>query len=190
VKALIQKVLSERKRELCEEYIQGRFAISYENFLANGKNQLPSPRFEAAVRAIENITLGVEFLITGYASTFPLIIETDQYGKTYIRESFATIGEGGHLAHSSLMHRQYDEMRKHNAAVYMVYEAKKWAERNRTVGNHTAMQVFHRNGTFDYLQREGLDLLEGEFKKYGPKPINVAFDYPAATFNTDNKMTV
>lgn len=100
------------------------FGMPYKDFLTNGKNWLPETRHALAVQAIETLSLGVDSLIVGYAASFPLIIETDQQCRAYIRDSFATVGEGGHLAHSSLMYREHDEVHTYSNALYAVYEAK------------------------------------------------------------------
>jgi hypothetical protein len=172
IKVLIGNALRERKNELCNEFTQGRFALSYQDFLSKGKASLPDVQFNSACRAIENLVLGADFLIVGYASNYPLILETDQYARIYIRESFATIGEGGHLAHSSLMHRQHDESTPLDLALYSVFEAKKWAERNKTVGDETSLQILYRGNKYRVVTKDGLKFLEKQFKKYGPKKVS------------------
>src|ERR1700733_9607988 len=127
---IIQSALNERKYSLCNEFVQGRFAMSYDLFLKIGKTNLPEDRFLSAIHSIENLTLGADFIIVGYISGYPIIVQTDQRCGAAIIESFACIGEGSYLAHASLMHRQHDEMGALNSSLYSTYEAKKWAERN------------------------------------------------------------
>jgi hypothetical protein len=190
VKRLIETVLAARKRELCESFTQGRFGISYEHFLQFGKQQLPEERHKSATLAIENLLLGADLIVAGFASKFPLIIETDQRCGVRIREGFTAIGEGAYLAHASLMHRGHDDFVGKDQAIYNVYEAKKWAERNKTVGQGTTMTVFHRDGINEILTAEGRAHLNRQFKAYGPKKVSDKFTLPKNVMDKGTKITV
>jgi 20S proteasome alpha/beta subunit len=185
---IIQSALNERKFNLCNEFVQGRFAMSYDAFLQTGKSNLPADRFLSSIHAIENILLGAEFLIVGFLSGFPIIIQTDQRCGASIKESFACIGEGSYLAHASLMHREHDEMAALGTTLYSVYEAKKWAERNRTVGDQTAIDIIHGDGTTQLVTRNGKDLLDKKFAEYGPKAVPGNLSLPNEVFQDSSAM--
>jgi 20S proteasome alpha/beta subunit len=168
---LIQTCLFERKRFLCEEFSQSKFAMPYEEFLNSGKDKLPLDRYTSAVRGIEALPLGVDCIICGFIEGFPILVQTDQFCGATIRESFAVVGAGSYLAHASLMHRQHDELGLLDASIYCVYEAKKWAERNRTVGDHTSVTVVSANGNAQLLTAKGKLFLDEKFGELGPKPV-------------------
>jgi 20S proteasome alpha/beta subunit len=181
---IIQSALNERKFNLCNEFVQGRFAMSYDLFMKIGRTNLPEDRFLSAVHSIENILLGAEFLIVGFISGYPVIVQTDQRCGASIKESFACIGEGSYLAHASLMHRQHDELAVLGTALYSVYEAKKWAERNRTVGDATSVDLLYRDGSRKMLTVNGLNLLDEKFAEYGPKEVPGDLALPKEIFET------
>ena len=181
---LIQKSLAERKRFLCEGLIQGKFAMSYDSFLKNGKQQLPADRFEQAVRTIETIEIGVECIICGFSGgKFPILVQTDQFCGAWIQESFATVGAGSDLAHASLMHRQHDEMGLLDASIYSVFEAKKWAERNKNVGNMTSFTVLRPDASAQLVKPDGREFLEQKFAEYGPKEVPFDLKLPEGSLS-------
>lgn len=186
--SIIQSALNERKFSLCNEFVQGRYAMSYDAFLSSGKTNLPADRFLSAVHAIENIVLGAEFLITGFIFGYPIIIQTDQRCGVSIKESFACIGEGSYLAHASLMHRAHDEMGPLGTSIYSVYEAKKWAERNRTVGDMTAMDIYSKDGTRKLVSLKGKNILDKNFGDYGPRAVPTDLTLPEEVFQDSTEM--
>jgi 20S proteasome alpha/beta subunit len=168
----VRKALYARKQVLCEEYTQGKFGMSYQEFVTKGKVVLPENLFNVALQAIEGILLGVDTLIVGFVDQHPIIVETDQYCRAFIREGFAMVGDGSFLASASLMHRELDETFPLGPALYAVYEAKKWAQRNTTVGERTTLTIFTKEKGLEIVTEEGMKFFEEQFAKFGPKKLD------------------
>jgi hypothetical protein len=185
VLSLVREAMNERKKMLSDEYVNSKFAMSYDDFLKSGKAQLAESRHLAAAQAIETMPIGADFLVVGFVLGYPLIIETNQQCRAAIRDAFAAIGDGGYLAHASLLHREHSEIHLFNKAVYHVYEAKKWAQRNRSVGDATHMIILHMDGSVDGLGSVGAESLDKIFTIYGPKDLpDTLGDLPTNSFQT------
>jgi hypothetical protein len=182
--AIVRGALNGRKKMLCDQYANAKFAMSHDDFLKRAKNELPENRHYSATVAMEGLALGADLIVAGFAVGFPLLIETDQECRVFIRENFATIGDGGYLAHSSLMHRSHDERMPLNKAIYHVFEAKKWAERNKTVGDITSVVVHKSDTEYDVVTYPTKQFLNSEFEKYGPKNLPDEMTLPDNSFDS------
>lgn len=163
--------LNERKREKTEEYIQGKYGISCESFLANGRTQLPEDLFRHSVAEIEMIRIEAEFIIVGYLLGFPALIRTDTKCGASIRENFVAIGEGAYLAQASLLNREQRDLNSLGETIYGVFEAKKFAEGAPTVGKATGVSIFHKDGTQEFITGEGLVFLDQTHAKLTRRSI-------------------
>jgi hypothetical protein len=183
---LIRDALNDRKRALADEFTQGRYGMSYHDFLTHGKSQLPLDIFQRAILAIENLRIGADCIIAGFSDGFPILVETDQQCRAHIRESFTAIGEGAYLAHASLMHRQHDELGLLGTSLYSVFEAKKWAERVRSVGDFTSISVLSSDGKFQRVSGSGKSFLEQQFNVFGPKTVPHDLSLPESSIISDS----
>ncbi len=180
---IVRNGLNERKRDLAEEFVQGQFAISYDDFLKSGKEILPEGKHREATDNISSIKLGTELIITGFADGVATIVETDEYCTAIIREHFSTIGEGRFLAHSVLMHRAHEDISHLGTTLYRVYEAKKYAERVRSVGPSTSITVIAEEGTPKMVFPSGRRYLQEQYEKYGPKEIQGEIEFDEKYFH-------
>jgi hypothetical protein len=176
---VIRSAAAERKRQKANDFTVGRYGLSYDDFIKFGKEKLPVELFLDGMSSIRDLSLGGEFLFAGFSSdTFQLLVRLDTDFKASLHEDFVTAGEGSYLAASALLHRKHSDVDTLDEAIYAVYEAKKYAERVRSVGTYTSITVFKADGTFRSVSPEGKKKLEAQFFSYGPKdlPNNFSID--------------
>lgn len=185
IRPIIQAALFARRQEKTEQYVRGRFSISHDTFLKQGKVWLSSSEFESASREISDIKLGASFIVAGFLLNFvPLIAETTETCDVLLKEGFSAIGEGSLLAYSSLIEREHSDGRPLNRTIYAVYEAKLRAERIGSVGPSTTIGVLHPDGTFGLMKNEKIASLKAMYSdRFGPKSIDgTTIDIPPDWF--------
>ena len=171
IAALARTPLQIRKKEKIEEYITGRFGISYNDFLKFGRDKLPEGIFRDSVVEISKMSLRADFILAGFINESPMLIETDKDGGVHIKEYFTAIGEGALLATAALLQRGHSDTNTLNNTIYCVYEAKRYAEKVPTVGKYTTIAIVGTDGKRTSISNEGLEFLATQFKEYGPKNI-------------------
>ena len=178
----LRQPLQNRKRELANEFVQSKFAMSYEDFLKTGKENFPEETYRRTLEYISRIELEAEAIIAGFADGTPNICTTTTEGTLSLWEDYATIGEGATLAQAALMNREHDYYCPLSVALYNVYEAKKHAERVRSVGITTGIYIYHGDGRGQRVSEEGLEYLDTLYKKYNPKEISDKIDVKESHF--------
>lgn len=174
---MVRKAIGNRKYAKAEDYVMQSYGLSYEEFLASGRSRFPDDIYKQVLMDIRGIDLGMEGIITGFnAYDYALIIEFDSRGQTSIREDWATVGSGSLLASASLSHRQQVDVRDPRQSLYIVYEAKKYAERVGSVGKQTTLNILAPSGEVRRITPEIKEALDGLFKKLGPQPIPVEIE--------------
>lgn len=174
VTALVRAALNERKREKADELTQGRYAMSYGDFLTIGREKLPPDIHREAVLSIADINLRASLIIVGWIDTFPCIIETTDKCTAHMREDFATIGEGAYLAQASLLQREQGYNMDLSATLYNVYEAKRYAERLPSVGPTTSITVVREDGIEYHVGAKAGTRLETLYEKFGPQQTDAS----------------
>jgi hypothetical protein len=169
---LVRAALNERKMDKANELIQGKYAISYTEFLTTGKDRLPPDLFRSAAAEVELMDLDAAFIIFGYIGKFPWLIETNGHSQVKIREDFAVVGQGAYLAQASMLHRGHSDIDTLGKTLYSVYEAKKFAEGAPSVGKNTVQSVIYQDGRNELTSVKADNLLEAHYKKYGPRVID------------------
>jgi 20S proteasome alpha/beta subunit len=172
IPGLIRGVLNGRKKQKVDEFIQGRYGISYDDFLQFGKEKLPTDIHREAFLSLSEITIGCSLIVAGFCGRMPTIIETTDNCRVLIREDYATIGEGAFLAQSVLLQRKHFDSDSTAETIYKVFEAKKYAENVRSVGEDTTIAVINPKGERLDVKKAGRNELEQYFKKYGPQKID------------------
>jgi 20S proteasome alpha/beta subunit len=177
ITTLLGNALYRRKRAKCEEYVRGRFGISYDDFLQHGKNWLPSNLFADAFSDVAAMKLNMQLVVTGFTGGFPFYCETDDYCGISIREHFAVAGEGRHLAEGVFRRRGHTDVKGKAEALYTVYEAKKFAEGIPSVGTDTTISLIFPDGRIDAVRHSGRQKLDLLYSKYGPQEFtDIEFD--------------
>ena len=128
----IKDVLFERKKQLAEEFIRDRFAITFDEFSQYGKVRLPEDLFREAMRQLREIDLKAEFILAGYVDGTPEIYSFDGSGRVGAANDYAVCGSGYYLAHAALMRREQSVMCTVERGLYNVFEAKKLSEAVRS----------------------------------------------------------
>jgi hypothetical protein len=186
IQNLIRGTLNDRKKEKIDEFIRGRYGISYDDFLSFGKDKFPADVHREAILTLSEITVGCSLIIAGFQNShFPLIVETTENCRVLLREDFAVIGEGGFLAQSALYQRRHIDTSAVGETVYKAFEAKKYAEEVASVGDSTVLAVLHPDKGRVYVSDEGIEELDDRFKQYGPQPIPSTISEITKFFETD-----
>ena len=175
----VKDALFDRKKEIADNYIKSRFAMSYQDFYQTGTKNMPPDLFRETMAHIHRLDIRTDFIVAGFAGKFGVIIEASADGEASIREEFATVGSGSHLAAASLLHRQYTDVNTLPECLYSIYEAKRYSERTPTVGKRTSLSILTPGGILRRVSQEGLSNLGDQFKKYGPQniPSDFSFDH-------------
>jgi 20S proteasome alpha/beta subunit len=95
---LVRDATAARKKEKADELTQGRYAISYDDFLKIGKEKFPPEIYRDTITEIGKLGLNADCLVCGFAENDPTIIETDSQGHVSIIDDFSAVGEGAYLA--------------------------------------------------------------------------------------------
>ena len=171
----IKTPLRQRKKEISDEYTYSHFNMSYDEFLAKGKQQLPDEHFRNAVRAIGDLDLNAALIIAGFVDGSAEIYWTDPYGSAKAAPDFAVVGEGQHLAQSALLRRKQNSRTSVQETLYNVFEAKKISQSVGSVGEETAMLILAAKGDAD-LTSFGVDRqLDKLYTVYGPRALPTDF---------------
>jgi hypothetical protein len=117
----------------------------------------------------------------------------DSHGVLLEAYGYAVIGSGSWIAQASLCQRQYSQYHHVSLASYLIYEAKKLAENEPTVGKTTNMFIFHNDLKWPHAAfingsrltedpsgnpMQGPDVFETLFKLYGPRTLPVELPFP------------
>ena len=178
IDATIKRPLFARKKQLAEEYIRARFAISHDEFLKSGKERLPADQFNNASHHIDALDLKAELIITGFVGPAPEIYYTDGRCRARATEDYAVIGEGCYLAEASLLRREQVQARSLEATLYNVWEAKKYSEAVASVGKSTTLVVLSADGKMRFVNDAAADHLEKLYKQYGPRETPDDLKFP------------
>lgn len=167
---VIRAPISQRKRQLAEEYVQAKLAVSYEYFLDQGREKLPPDMFNDIIRSIASLNLDADFVIAGFISGFPDIYSVNSKGMVCATDEFAVAGEGGYLASAALLRRGQNNILTLEQTLYNVYEAKKYAEAVGSVGKSTVLSVLAPERS-DMMTISVYTELAEMFSKYGPQSL-------------------
>jgi 20S proteasome alpha/beta subunit len=168
---IVRDALNARKKEKTNELIQGRYAISYDDFLSFGKDKLPADIHREAIMAIADLDLGCSLIVAGFDGAWPFIMETNERCRVFVREDFAVIGEGTFLAQSALFQRELMDAIRLPETIYCVYEAKKYAERVNSVGPVTTITIVFSDGSTKDVSDERIEYLARCYARLGPQKM-------------------
>jgi hypothetical protein len=178
ITGIIRDAIFDRKKEKIAEYLGGKYAISYSDFLQIGKERLPNEAFRDTMQEIAAISLKAEFVIAGFDGPFPILCQTTESGTVSIRDDFAIAGEGGFLATAALLQREQIGVKSVTETLYNVYEAKKFAQRVPSVGDATTLGILTSAGR-KHVSQEGRRWLRKLYAEYGPKQFDQKLVFPS-----------
>jgi hypothetical protein len=171
---LVQGALAERKKEIADQVVRGRFGISFDELLNVGKEKFPDDILRETLSAVRQARCEYECLIAGFYDSFAVLVTASGDGTVSILEDFAVAGEGSYLAQTVLLHRQHSESHSLAQTLYTVYEAKKYAEGASSVGQKYSIRIIEPGKKPLGISTSGRKSLEEQYKKFGPQPIDSA----------------
>lgn len=171
----LRKPPAEMRRRMANAYTHARHAISYEEFLKNGKCQLPDDLYRQTAEDISRLQINAELILVGYFLNAFHIFRFSN-GEILPHPDFATIGSGSHIADSSLYQREHQKLNSVASAAYSVYEAKRLGEIAPGVGKKTTYSILVPPVNPEaYLEQRqcsaevGEAFLQRQFKQFGPR---------------------
>lgn len=165
-----------RKRDLAEEYVQSRYAISYDDFLQYGRERFPPEIFSSDLVAIKKLELDAELILAGYPTDkqnvgVPYLYHCDCFGVVRERVDYAVVGEGELLAEAALLRRKQHDMESLHHTLYNIYEAKREAESVGSVGKKLWLGLLSPDKGIKIITSEYESQLEPFYSEYGPRRI-------------------
>jgi hypothetical protein len=174
---LLQGPPRRMRAQLLDEHVYGRFAVTYEDFLARGKDQFPEEIFRSSIYEVAQITLECELIVCGFdKEQNARLFHVDSLGNVSEHQHFLAIGTGSSNALAMLYHRQQYEFFPKERTIYHVYEAKKFGELAPGVGRQT--EVFALSAEeFLVVVRPGFEELDRLYSIHGPQNTETLADY-------------
>jgi ATP-dependent protease HslVU (ClpYQ) peptidase subunit len=171
------------KKRAAERFTQSRYAVSREDFMANGRAWLGEQLFREALfemkAHIAQEENQVQLILVGRDDEDFLAIYKYSYGELTECEDFAAIGSGETIAEAALYQRRVEALFSLPQMAYAVYEAKRLGEITPGVGVATMMSTLEVNENeregrrinWRHVTQGGLGFLERQFRdKFGPRP--------------------
>jgi 20S proteasome alpha/beta subunit len=181
------------KRNLLDEYFGLTWGVDYNGYLAGTLNHLPEDVLSRIAREVEQLHFECQLIITAHTKTGFRLFTMDSRGTILEADDYVVIGSGLWIAQASLGQRQYSRYHHVSLASYLIYEAKRLAENEPTVGKTTNMWLIHHrhakvvpafiNGSCLQISPSGIstqgpDVFEKLFGLYGPQRLPVEIPFP------------
>lgn len=181
----MKRAQEQRKLALADEYVQSRFAISFDEFNRYGKERLPPELHFDARQEIGHLSLKTELILVGFINGLPELYYSDERGKVRATDDFAAVGAGAALAESALLRRSQTNITRLEQTIYNVYEAKRYAQSNSNVGERMTLLI-HRPDGKTFTPAKGITAqLESLYTDYGPKPFPPDYKFPQSLFDKE-----
>lgn len=172
----IATALGSYRQWLANEYVTNWYFTTMEKLLqAKPSSRLGKDR-EQILKEARSIEFDEQLILSGYVEGIPYLFTVAHSGVVEHRH-FACIGTGGWLSQASLLHREYISGTNINEALYLVYEAKKFSEKDDHVGPETLILVQEPPAnslkpalTIRTVSRCGIAHLEEQYRTFGLQP--------------------
>lgn len=165
------------RRRMAEQHVQSAAAMSYDDFLRHGKDQLPEDLHRQIAYEVSSQQIQAELIIIGFMEPYYSIYLL-RGGELCECDHFAAIGTGSTVAEANLYHRNQYFLRPLPETIYSAYEAKRLGEIAPGVGKSTVLIVLYppkKDGTgyieTKWVSEEKFSILDEHFGKFGPKQI-------------------
>lgn len=165
------------KEKLIDRLVRLKFGFSFGHFREHGSSEVPDDVRNRLWYEIEKLDYGCEFIVFGFLSGVPRMLDINRYGDVERSEHFSAIGTGATVAESSLFARGQTSTTELNDTIYNAYEAFRVACRANPPGvaGGPLIRIFEPdNNDRDliisrYVTTSGRKTLQKCFDKYGPK---------------------
>ena len=168
---LVKQSLYARRAQRRNALAQQRFGIDHDEILKIGKDKLPPEHLSRYLDMAATIRLESEFVVAGMTQNDDFILETTSACDVVMPSNFGCAGEGEFLARSSLLHREIDHLTPVDTALYYVFEAKKAAERVKSVGTTTLLTLLYKDGRDLRVRFDKMEELDRLYRAYGPQRV-------------------
>jgi|SRR5215212_4969057 len=175
------------KEKLCHRFIRQQLGISFDQFMNQSEDDLPSDLRGRLFHEMGQLEYGCELLVFGFTKRElhsgdtifePKIVEIDRYGEVFMHQNFAAIGTGAVIAKSTLYQRGQSAFTSLESTIYRIFEASHLAYKSAPgVGQITQFQILEPpTVTDDTLRLKGtnqkcLGIMASTFEAIGPKPM-------------------
>lgn len=164
--SLISEALRRWKHDQCDQIVASDWGLTYDAFRKSGRDSIPSDLYALTMRHISDVSPRVAFIVSGFAGVsepFPYLFHYDgRDGRVKVRDEFALVGCGEHLAQAVLLKHEHMETRRLNRTLWTVFCAKKVAEQHPHVGWRTLMCVQRANG-YSFIRDSGIQALHDRY---------------------------
>jgi hypothetical protein len=171
----LHRPLNAMRYRLADRYTQRRVAMSYDDFLRNGRHQLPDFLHQEMSGDIARQQIEAELILVGYLGTEFVLFKIDGYSFDVVQWSaFAVVGTGSTIAMGNLFQRQHTEFDSLQNTLYAVYESHRLGRIAPGVGMKNIMIVLRKGATrieHAMMAPEDALLYDGAFDKFGPRAI-------------------
>lgn len=157
---------------MAESLIQSKLAMTYDEFLNHGREQVPMDLRRQIASEIAWQQCPVQLILIGVVDGRLVVAKSHNFE---IRrcEDFAVIGSGSAIAEANLYQRKHSCLCSLGDTIYSVYESKRLGEIAPGVGRETSLFVLNRDDRGSILRqpwsRGDKKVLEKQFKRYGPR---------------------
>jgi hypothetical protein len=163
--------LRSRHAETCTRQ---RLALSYPDFLKNGKVQLPEETQKAVLAEILRQRVEADLLLIGPVGDEVAVFNFngDDHRITRVWD-FAAIGSGDTIAQASFFQRGHDQFASIQRTLYVAFEAQKAGQAAPSVGASMQVVLIDRAGKWKILNENGSEQLQNLYEHYfGPRDLN------------------
>jgi hypothetical protein len=168
--------LQQFRRRLADSYTQTVYSMTYDEFLKNGKTQLPEDSFRQSVFEIGNQRTEAELILVGFIENEFVLFHCANLDVAE-HSHFAAIGSGAQIAMPALFQREQRSSDSLDRTIFAVHEAKKLAEIAPGVGRNTTYTLLSppkdsASGLeFSFCSETGKRELAKRYRRFGLKKI-------------------
>lgn len=174
-----------RKKEIIEHFVGMSLGMDYKRLQDVTGDHLTGYQ-EEVWHEMRHLDLGADIII-GAFSDESVTVRLDRYGRAHWEANYSVIGEGADIALAFLCQQPWDRSCSPDhlgptepltlmQCLYRVYEAKRAAEANGTVGRTTAFHVLIQGlGKFDISGRCS-ELMDEEFRRKHYRVPEIPFE--------------
>lgn len=149
---------------------------NYRGILADGWKE-----FDAISKGLSTYESTAQCLVAGFIEAEPRIIRIDRNGVDSF-PYFASIGIGAYHSDTILSWRNITQYSSLEQVMYFVFEARLFGELCKDVGGTIIMHILRLNEAgalqADIVMAEGLNIMQGWFKTFGPKQVGYDLSFP------------
>jgi len=157
--------IKEERNKIIDSITRQLTCLPRERFFS-GNHQVPSKIIEMVYGAVGEVSINIEFLVTGFdEKNEARIVYIDDRGNIYDVTNFGVypIGSGQQFSQMFFDMYEYNISISEIEGLLFAYRAKKWGEAPRGVGKRTDVLIIRKDGKNTFIKNE--DILMKEIEK-------------------------